>query len=668
MSLKLFALPDSRSPVLVAYVCVLVLASRPVSAQSADDLAARARRIAAVATIAGQEYGRGVASGTLISATEVNEARALLADAGRLTDSLPPTARRAVRARLDSVDGKMVALADPVTVRSAVAGLYASLARTLGIDLAPVSPVPPALARGALVYSERCAACHGASGAGDGPAGRGLNPPPADLTHRAPTLSPLDVFLRVNVGVPGTAMAGYESSLSLEDRWAISAYVSGLRYTDAERRDGEQWFQTVCPDCLPWATDWEALARVSDDSLASALASLSGRSPGAAAVAFARTAGAADVLGADRALAVRRTAARVETLLDSARVRASAGDKQAAQAAALDAYLAFEEIESDVGARSERRVMGAERSFTELRAALAGGSAVEINRSDLAARHALAGVVGLFERDGTPTVLFAQSLVIVLREGVEALLILAALSAFLVKAGAADRRRELSWGIAAGVVASLATAALFAAVTQVSHAGQEAIEGLTLLLASAVLFGMTSWIVSKVEAERWQAFVRSQMEAALGSRGALAIAGVAFLAVYREGVETVLFYAALTGTAHDAAGMGAVIAGLGVGTLALVGLYLSMQRWGVRIPLRPFFAVTGMLLTVMSVSFAGQGVAELQGIGWVPATPVRLPALPALGVFPTVQTLGIQAVVGLTFVAAVSWILWGPRRSQSSVS
>jgi high-affinity iron transporter len=182
-----------------------------------------------------------------------------------------------------------------------------------------------------------------------------------------------------------------------------------------------------------------------------------------------------------------------------------------------------------------------------------------------------------------------------------------------------------------------------------------------MLVASVVLVGVASWMVSKIEAEKWKTFVTAKVTEALRSRRAWALAGVAFLAVYREGVETVLFYAALSGTAETGEGYTAVAAGFALGVAVLAVLYLAMQRWGVRIPIRPFFAVTGILLTIMAVSFAGQGVAELQTAGWVPATPIRLPALPPLGVFPTLQTLGAQLVMALVFGLTVLWMLRSPR-------
>jgi high-affinity iron transporter len=266
-------------------------------------------------------------------------------------------------------------------------------------------------------------------------------------------------------------------------------------------------------------------------------------------------------------------------------------------------------------------------------------------------------------------VLAGQSLLIILREGLEAILIIAALMAFLVKSGARERLREIGLGAGLGILASLLTAAAFATVIRVSAAQQEAVEGVTMLLASVVLFWVASWMVSKIEADKWRAFVQAQMKHALSSGGGVALAGVAFLAVYREGVETVLFYAALLGSADGTVGRLGVLVGLVAGAGALVVVYLAIQRWGLRLPIKPFFAATGILLTVLAVSFAGQGVAELQAAGWVPSTPIPVPAVPVLGVFPTVQTLLAQVGLGAAFLAALSWILWlGPRAAARRVT
>jgi high-affinity iron transporter len=154
--------------------------------------------------------------------------------------------------------------------------------------------------------------------------------------------------------------------------------------------------------------------------------------------------------------------------------------------------------------------------------------------------------------------------------------------------------------------------------------------------------------------------VRTRMSMALRSRRSWALAGVAFLAVYREGFETVLFYAALvTSTDGSAGALAAVAGGAGVGALALALIYHAMQRWGVRLPLRPFFGVTSALLYCMAFSFAGQGVAALQVAGLIPATPLAwLPAVPALGIFPTFQTFVTQLTLALALGGALAWVFW----------
>ena len=241
--------------------------------------------------------------------------------------------------------------------------------------------------------------------------------------------------------------------------------------------------------------------------------------------------------------------------------------------------------------------------------------------------------------------------------------------AFLVKAGAPERKRELGWGVVAAVAASLVTAAVLATAYRESAAHRNALEGITMLVAAAVLFSVSYWLVSKIEVRKWHAFVNSQIRKALSSRRALALAAVAFLAVYREGFETVLFYAALFATGRGSAGASvSIAAGILLGFALLCLIYYAIQRWGVRLPLKPFFGVTSGLLYLMAFSFAGQGIAELQEAGYMSATPIRwAPSLPALGIFPTTQTLAIQLLLMIALFAALAWIFWLEPRKAAAV-
>jgi high-affinity iron transporter len=640
-----------------AFALTALALTGPASVSAQDDPAALARRIATVSSIAADEYALGMAGGRVLSEAEVTEARLFLGEARDAAARLPEPVRTDAMRRLGRLLEQARTLGDPDSLRAAVDDLRRALAIGLNVQLDPLPQHAPSLADGGRLYATTCASCHGARGAGDGPAAAGLTPRPANLAD--PTAlagsSPLDFFRKISVGIAGTGMAGYESSLTLEQRWALALYASSLRRTDGQRRAGAAWVSARCADCPVLLSDFAGLAGVSDDSLRSLLTVAAGEQPPDDAVAYARTAGAAEVLGADRRLAIQRVVGRVGGMIDEVEALAAAGDGERAQSRALEAYLEFEVIEREVGARSASAMADVERAFADLRVAAAGGRNLAERAGD--ARRALARAAAV-SGPQSAGVLAGQSLLIILREGLEAILIIAALMAFLVKAGARHRLREIGLGAALGIGASLLTAAAFATVIRVSAAQQEAIEGLTMLLASVVLFWVASWMVSKIEADKWRAFVHARMRDALSSGSGLALAGVAFLAVYREGVETVLFYAALLGGAEDAAGRIGVVAGFGAGAALLVVVYLAIQRWGLRLPLKPFFAATGLLLTVLAVSFAGQGVAELQAAGWVPASPLAVPALPALGLFPTVQTLLAQVAVAGAFLAALLWIFW----------
>lgn len=334
-------------------------------------------------------------------------------------------------------------------------------------------------------------------------------------------------------------------------------------------------------------------------------------------------------------------------------------------AVAFDAYMTFEGVEGAVKARQPALAIRLEDEFRELRERAGSGDVTALHRR-------LLGDLENAERavtDKSSTAnLFVQSFLLLVREGFEAILIIAALMTFLSKAGAAERRGEVAWGAWAGVAASVVTAVLFELLIETTPGQRDALEGATMLVAVVVLFFVSYWLLSKVEADKWTAFLKQRVHAALSSGRALALASVAFLAVYREGVETILFYKALlvSGGSGDA---GPVVLGVALGAAALVVLYVVIMRLGMRIPMKLFFAVTGALLYYMAFVFAGKGIAELQE-GRVVGTTV-IPALewlrvPFLGIYPTLQSLALQGL--LLLLAIVAWIVTRVKRLEAQPS
>jgi len=310
-------------------------------------------------------------------------------------------------------------------------------------------------------------------------------------------------------------------------------------------------------------------------------------------------------------------------------------------------------LEADIGARDAGRKTALESRFSRMISLAGHGApAAEVAavwrdvRADLMAAGAAAG--------GSAWAVFAQAVLILLREGFEALLVVTALAAYVRRTGNADKLRTLYAGVGWAVVASVVTAVVVVKALGGVSGGQSTIEGVTMLLAAAVLFYVSCWLFAKSEASRWQAFVKAQVDRALDGGGAFALGLAVFLAVYREGAETVLFYQAL---AIGAPGQEwALAAGIATGAVGLAALYWLMRGASLRLPLGPFFAGTAALLFALSVVFVGQGVLELQEARWLPATPLPwLPEVSWLGLFPTAETAGAQLAVLAASLAGALW-------------
>jgi high-affinity iron transporter len=619
-----------------------------------------------VAAIALDEYATGVVDGRVVSEEEVREAQLFLVEARRVASSLPEDVSGRVLPLLSRLSAGITALEQLAPLRDQLEMLRGTLETTLDVTLDPLPSKAPSLVRGGEIYGRHCAQCHGVRGRGDGALAPTLDPPPPDLADQDALggSSPVDFFRKVNVGVAGTAMPSFSDELGLDDRWAVALYASLLRFDAAERDYGSRLVAERCPDCRIEFSDFSHSAFVSDDSLARFFASGPGAPTDASVasmVAFARGAGAREELGDDRALAAARVVRSAKSRVAEAMETAASGDREEAAGRALDAYLAFEGIEGAVRARDGRVARRVEQSFTQFRGSLlASGAWTAVEAARIDVESSLDEALATLTVRNTPIVLLGQSFIILVREGMEAILLIGALMAFLVRAGVPERRTDIGWGVVAALVASGATAIGFATLFRSATSHQETLEGVTMLVAAAALFWVSYWLLSKIEMQKWQAFVRSTMEKALSSRNAFALSGVAFLAVYREGFETVLFYAALFASAEEMVAATVAIGGGIVAGLAVLGvMYALMLRYSVRIPLKPFFAVTSALLFIMAFSFAGQGVAELQEAGLVSVTPLEwVPAVPLLGVFPTIQTLLIQLQVAAALLAAVVWAFW----------
>lgn len=648
----------------------LASASAPALAQEPP-----AKRLSAIVGVAIEEYAKGVdAKGRIISAVELEEATGFLRDARDVARRLTSPNAAAVRLLLDSLNAAAARRATPAQLAKTYLKFVNALGAEGALDL-PTHPVD--VARGKTLYEENCVPCHGATGAGDGPVAKALVPPPAtigqsELMH---AVTPALMYRIVTVGVQGTMMAGWASTLSSDERWAVIAYVNSLRASDAARASGAAILKARCPACdspaPPVIRSFAWQAERSDSQMVAAIVandSATGMKGGSALAAedldrvvaalraspivTARTDQTPAVVVAD-ASDPRAAARQVLRLVDDALTAARDHRAEDAGDLAFDAYIAFEPLEASARMRDPGLVADMERHFANFKGAVRAGDVVAAEAERGRIERGMPSILELSTPVSTWWGAFVESLIIIVREGFEAIIVLGAIVAFLIKTGNRARLRDIWWGTAAGLAASVVLAVLMRTVLSAMPASQELIEGVTMLVAVVVLFSVSYWLISKVEGAKWQRFISDKVDSALSNGGSLALGFVAFLAVFREGAETALFYQALFSRGVDV--LTPVSLGLVVGFGALAVIFTLFYRFGVRIPLRWFFAVTSGLLYYMALVFAGKGIMELQEGDIVSRTLIPgFPHVDFIGLYPTVETLLAQGAL----LALLMFALW----------
>lgn len=259
-------------------------------------------------------------------------------------------------------------------------------------------------------------------------------------------------------------------------------------------------------------------------------------------------------------------------------------------------------------------------------------------------------------RGSSKTFAAVNAFVIVLREGLEAVLLIAALLAYLTASGAqAKHRRQLYLGLAAGVAATIGTWFIAATAIPITGANRELLEGITALAAVVVLLYVANWLFQKTYIHDWKDYLRSHVGGAVSRGSAFAMAALAFAAVYREGFETVLFYQAL---AFDA-GIAPILAGFIPGMLAIIAIGIAIIRANARLPLKKVFGWTNAILMYLAFVFIGKGLYNLQEAGVYSPKPLPMPDHPALrqlfGFYPVAQTVAAQTLFLLLLAGTYIW-------------
>ena len=581
----------------------------------------------------GADYPPTVEAGKVVDDSEYREQLEFLGVLQGLVADLPAKPERAELIQgVDELLAAVTAHAEGATVAHQARQLGAKLAVAYEVSQAPA--ITPDPVRGAPLYAQQCSVCHGAAGAGDGPAGTGMTPPPANLTDatRLDRLSLYAIYNTLGLGVEGTDMPSFADQLDDRQRWDLATYIAGFTADPAAAKSE-----------LPF--NLADLARQTPNEV------LAASGPAAAATFRAQRAQPPQVKRGPAQL-LDYTASTLDKSLAAFRN----GDHEQAYDLSVAAYLeGFELVESSLDNVDANVRKDTEKALMAYRQSLQDGLPIEQVQQRLdVAKGKLTESAGLLGSDGLSWSLsYISGLLILLREGLEAILVLAAILAFLRNTGqqSAVRSVNVGWGLA--LLAGLATWALAAYVIDVSGAQRELLEGCTALFASVMVLWLGVWMHDRRHAAAWQDYIKSSL---VGGGGRFGFAMLAFFSVYRELFEVILFYETLWLQAGPA-GHNAVLAGGATALVLLVGLAWVILRGSAKLPLALFFGINAALLCALSVVFAGHGVKALQEAGIFGTRPVAFFDFDWLGIHADAYSLSAQAVAILAIV-----VLYGRSR------
>ncbi|MBN8555440.1 MAG: cytochrome c/FTR1 family iron permease [Deltaproteobacteria bacterium] len=538
-------------------------------------------------------------------------------------------------------------------LNKASAGEVAALALSIKKDVVSITHLPttpkvwPSLTKGKNLFVANCTSCHGVTGHGDGPAAVALNPKPANFhdDELMQSVSAFKAFNVIKVGIPGTGMAPFPA-LSEEDIWNLSFYLLSLRHEEQKKNSSPP---TLSLAEVSTSSDLELLSKMNgkdDDEKKASLIALrlhEDDGSGTGGLKFARV------------------------QLDNSLQAYKDKEFESAKSLAISAYLeGIELIEPKLRSRDQNLLGTIEKRMAEVRSAIASQTSFEnVEATIISAKETINEVDAVLSREeSSPWLTFSMSSGILFREGFEALLIILAILGVIRAVGAQRAARSVHSGWIVGILLGIVCWFFSGWLIGISGAQREYTEGIASLLAVTVLLYMGFWLHSRTEISRWTSFIDGRVRQALEGGSRWGLFTLAFIAVFREAFETVLFLRAIwiEGGGDTKAAM---TAGVIFALAAVIFLGWLLLKYSVRLPIRQLFSASSVIMGILSVILVGKGFHSLQETGMISATIFSFPLqLPLFGVFPTIETVLAQ---GATLVGCAALWVWGSRSPKKAV-
>ncbi|MGI2104812.1 cytochrome c/FTR1 family iron permease [Shewanella frigidimarina] len=611
--------------------------SQEISHETSPDLLKQTRQILQLAEYIGVDYSEAVTEGSISNPDEFAEMQqfaSIIIEKTNLLANDVPNSLTADALQLQQ------AIADKSSL-DVIQGISQKIRNQL-LSQSPALVLPTQLLAKENVkqlFIENCSTCHGDLGQGDGPLAKSLSPEPTNFTdqERALNRSLLGLYDAISDGLDGSAMRAF-SELNDQQRWSLAFYVGSLAFeptaitTKHIENDAnielQQWVNSNPTQLIHQNVEIDK-----------------------AQLALLRSQPELLFQHADSPISVARTN------LQAAVKAYQANELAQAQTLAVSAYLdGFELIENNLDAHDSSLRKSIESQLLNFRNILkTAGQDNQVNQQ-------LTSILAQLDQADTlltgqslsNNAMFSAALIILLREGLEALLVIIALMTVLIKTERQDAIKFVHFGWISALAAGVLTWWAADNLISISGASRELMEGGAALLAALVLFYVGYWMHSKTQGSKWQSYIKNNVDRHLNTGTLWGLAGLAFISVYREVFETILFYQSLLtqaiGSASSNEQVSYLVYGLLAGMAILAVIAWLMMRYSVKLPLARFFAVSSYFMLILAFILAGKGISALQEAAVISLTPFPIDvSISWLGIASTWQGLGTQMVIVVLF-------------------
>lgn len=587
----------------------------------------------------GADYGSSVKEGIVTDQSEYAEMVEFSGEIKSLIKQLPqvdPEVTQTLLQLADVLSDQVAQKKDPNDIYATTQGMSKLVIQTYRVQVNP--PELPPKEEIAQIYQEKCSSCHGSAGAADGPVAKLQKPLPTNFTDRKhmDQLSIFALYNTITLGVPETGMAAFGDTLNDATRWGLAFYVGSLGIAPSALEEGKRIWESS-PSLRANFSTMQITAESPRDLLKKYTLDV-----GPVIYYLLKNPEVVEKKNQDLWQITL-------TNLQTSFLRFQEQDYSAAYDLAVSAYLeGFEGLEPaidviDVGLRKKlevemlqyRELINKQASFDEVQIVFG------ILMQDLEKTQAIVS-----NSDMTWLKIFLSAFLILLREGLEMILVVALVATLLVKAGRRDALKYVHLGWITAIIAGIATWYASHTLINISGMQREMAEGLTALLAAAILFWVGFWLHTNTAAGQWQAFIKEKLGATLSRGSLLGLSGLCFIAVYREMFETILFYETLWLQAMHDPDHYAIYYGFFSALIVLFGTIFAIFRLGLKLPIQSFFTWSTRLIFVLAVMFIGQGIHALEEAGKVPQWSLDfIPTVSILGIYPNMLGLVLQALL-----------------------